>query len=198
MQYGCVDLMSFLTRVCTDSRLRSHGSPVAGSFVVRSRLHPGRSVVPPNFLPLASWQTLGCENISHTSGPLRSKSSSAFFKVSSILMSSGFSRYLLSLASVVSSTMHSSMSFPVDRLHTLREWTSPRHGPPLDVVVSRSAWGNVREYTPDPMSIHCRSLALISLVLTFGPGWLPMLSTATSSASAVAAPRGTNVGGGGA
>ena len=68
--------------------------------------------------------------------------------------------------------MHSSISFPVDRLHTLRECTSARHGPPLDDVGIRVAWGKVLENIPDPMSTHCRSLLLMSFVFTFGPGWL--------------------------
>ena len=45
-------------------------------------------------------------------------------------------------------------------------------GPPLDVVVMCVACTNVLDMTPDPMSTHFRSRDLISLVLTFGPGWL--------------------------
>ena len=48
---------------------------------------------------------------------------------------------------------------------------SSMFGPPLDVVTMCVAWTNVLDMTPDPMSTHIKSLDLISLVLTFGPGW---------------------------
>ena len=68
-QNGRVSLTSFLTLLCTLGLLRSHLSPVAGSNVVRSRLHPGVNVSPANLRPEASWHIRGCENISDTSGP---------------------------------------------------------------------------------------------------------------------------------
>ena len=66
----------------------------------------------------------------------------------------------------------SSIILLVDKLHILREWMSSRFGPPLDVVTMCVAWTNVLDITPDPMSTHFKSLDLMSLVLTFGPGWL--------------------------
>ena len=51
---------------------------------------------------------------------------------------------------------------------------SDMHGPPLDVVMSLVALGNIRDTTPDPTSIHLRSRLSISLSLIFGPGW-PLL-----------------------
>ena len=121
MQNGLVSRTSLRTRLWTFSWLRSHGWPVAGSLVVRSRLQPGVNVVPPKALPPASWQTRGCEKISQTSGPLRSKSSRAFFRISSTRMSSGTSRHLFNRLSGVSSITQSSRTLPVDKLHVRRE-----------------------------------------------------------------------------
>ena len=67
---------------------------------------------------------------------------------------------------------HSSINFPVDKLQILREWMSSMFGPLLDVVTWCVAWANVLDMTPDPMSTHFKSLGLMSLVLTLGPGWL--------------------------
>ena len=67
---------------------------------------------------------------------------------------------------------HSSINFPVDKLQILRECMSSMFGPPLDIVTICVAWTNVLDMTPDPMSTHFKSLDLISLVFTFGPGWL--------------------------
>ena len=67
---------------------------------------------------------------------------------------------------------HSSIILPVDKLHILREWVSQMFGPPLDDVTMCVACTNVLDMTPDPMSTHFKSLDLMSLVLTFGAGWL--------------------------
>ena len=119
-QKGSVDLTSLLTLLCTIGQLRSHLRPVAGSVVVRSRLHPGCSVSPPNLRPDASWQILGWENISETSGPFLSYRSSALRSTNSTLMLSSWAIGRCSTASAVICTSHSSNNIPVDRLHTLR------------------------------------------------------------------------------
>ena len=56
------------------------------------------------------------------------------------------------------------------KLQMRRECTTSVLWPPLNVVTIRVACGDVRDMTPDPMSIHRRSLGLISFVFGFGPG----------------------------
>ena len=113
-----VALINLQTRLCALGCLRSHACPVQGSFVFKSRLHPGLSLVPPNFLLSTSWHTLGCENLSHTSGPLRSNISMEFLRVTSTRMLTCFGKRRCSSSSGTSSMSDSSSNFPVLKLHT--------------------------------------------------------------------------------
>ena len=92
------------------------------------------------------------------------------FIVSSIRMSSGSPSHLLRVASATSSTMQSSITRPFDKLHMVLRCTSSIGGPPRVVVNNRSAWTNVRANIPEPISCHCFSLVVISLVRMTGPG----------------------------
>ena len=78
----------------------------------------------------------GCENISATSGPLRSNSFSAPFIVISTLMVSGLLRGRFSTLSGVFSMSASSIILPVVKLHTRLNLMSDRGGPLFVVVAS--------------------------------------------------------------
>ena len=102
-QNGLTSRTSLVTLDCTAGLLKSHGCPVAGSSMVRSKLNPGLRVVPRKLRPAITWHSLGCENISTTSGPFRSKSFRAFLRVSSTRMSSTLPKSRFNLSSVTAS-----------------------------------------------------------------------------------------------
>ena len=145
---------------------------------MRSRLHPGTSRAPSYGRMAASCATLGCEKISTTSGPFTAYILMASFMISSTRTSSGLCSLLLSTSSLTSSTMQSSMIFPVRKLRTMRRCTSCSGGPPLLVVLSHVACGKVFAKVPDPMSTHSKSSLQY---LPMGPG----LSFCTESISIV-------------
>ena len=84
---GFVSRTSCLTRFRTSLFPMSHGFPVKGSSIVRSRLHAGRSLLFP--CTPASCATRGCEDTSEMSASLALYSSGAPLIVSSIRMLSG-------------------------------------------------------------------------------------------------------------
>ena len=110
----------FLTRSCTFFLLRSHGTLVSGSRIVRSKLHPAVRSVPPYRLMAASWAIRGWEYNSTTSAPFRWYMLSASRMMSSTRRSSGTGIGLRRTRSSTSSSMQSSITFPVLRLRTTR------------------------------------------------------------------------------
>ena len=112
MQKGSLSLIRFITLAWIFRSDKSHGFPVEGSLVDKSRLHPGLKVVPSNFCAVASWHILGLEYISATSGLDLMYRSWAPVSTNSTRMSSGSGSSRLRMLSADLSNSHSSIRTP--------------------------------------------------------------------------------------
>ena len=117
--------------------------------------NPGLKVILPKLRPAISWHSLGCEKISTTSGPFRSKSLRAFLRVSFTRMSSALPRSRFNLSSDTLSVSQSPRTLPVERLQTFLLNMVSMHGLPGDVVPSLDNCLNVIATMPD--SISCQT-----------------------------------------